>query len=161
MGPILLLGAGNILLQDEGLGVHALRRLLERYILPSEVLAVDGGVQGMDLLPLLEEAQALLIVDAVAAGAEPGALVRLEGRQIPSALALKISMHQMGLQELLALGTLRGTLPTRVVLWGMEPASMDWGLALSEPVAYALDGLVESVAEELRAWGAQPQPIYP
>ena len=78
---------------------------------------------------------------------------------IPTALALKMSMHQMGIQELLGLGSLRGTLPARVVLWGMQPGAMDWGLELTPAVAAGLNGLVEAVAGELYAWGEKLSPI--
>lgn len=159
ISSVLLLGVGNILLQDEGLGVYALRRLAERYHLPPGVEAVDGGVQGLDLLSMLESARSLLIIDAIYTGGAPGGIVRLEGQAIPSALALKMSMHQMGIQELLALGSLRGTLPTRVVLWGMQPEAMDWGLELTPSVAAGLDELVAAVAGELVAWGEELLPI--
>jgi hydrogenase maturation protease len=150
---VLVLGAGNILLQDEGTGVRALARLLARYALPAEIQAIDGGTMGLDLLPYLDGISDLLIVDAVRAGRAPGSLVRLEGDEIRAGLALKLSIHQVGLQELLATCRLRGDAPARVVLWGIEPASIDWGLALSPTVAAALDDLVASVADELRAWG--------
>jgi len=155
IGPpgILVLGLGNILLQDEGVGVRALEHLTNRYRLPAEVQAVDGGVLGLDLLPYLEQADALLVMDAVETGQPPGSLVRLEGASIPAALALKMSVHQVGLQELLATSRLRGTLPSRVALWGIVPASMEWGLALSPAVAARLDDLVEAVVRELRDWG--------
>ena len=155
---MLLLGLGNVLLQDEGLGVRALERLLACYRLPAEVQAVDGGTMGLDLLPYLEQTNSLLIIDAVQTGATPASLVRLDGSAISAALALKISLHQVGLKELLAIGQLQGTLPSRVVLWGMEPASFAWGTELSPSIAGALDQLVHSVAGELRSWGYTIEP---
>lgn len=150
---ILILGLGNILLQDEGLGVRAAERLAARYRLPPEVQVMDGGVMGLDLLPHLEGVTHLLITDAVQTGQPPGSLVRLEGEAIPAALSLKMSMHQVGLQELLALAGFQGTLPEQVVLWGLEPASLDWGLELSAPIAAQIDALVDAAVGELRAWG--------
>ncbi len=150
---ILLLGLGNILLQDEGLGVRALERLCARYQLPTEVHPLDGGTLGLDLLPYLEQASHLLIIDAVHIGQSPAGLVRLEGEQMLPALTKKLSAHQVGLRELLAVSQLRNTLPPRLVLWGMEPAGLDWGLDLTPPVAAALDGLVTAVVQELRHWG--------
>ena len=151
---ILLLGLGNILLQDEGLGVYALEQLQARYHLPANVRALDGGTMGLDLLPYLGQATHLLILDAVQIGQPPGTLVRLEGAEIPAALSLKMSMHQVGLQELLALGDLVGTLPPRVVVWGIQPAWLDWGLELSPPVLNRLDNLIESAVLELCGWSA-------
>jgi len=154
----MVLGVGNILLQDEGLGVRALVHLSAHYSLPAEVTVVDGGALGLNLLPLIEDTDALLIIDAIAADQEPGSILRLEGEDISSALALKMSMHQVGLRELLAVSDLRQTLPSRLVLWGMQPASIGWGLELTPPVAAGLDGLVEEVVEELRSWGVKAQP---
>lgn len=150
----LVLGIGNILLQDEGLGIHALERLNQDYCVPATIRLMDGGVMGLDLLPYLEDLSFLLVIDAVETGQPPGTLVRLEGDAIPAALALKMSMHQAGLQELLATSRLQGKSPSKVVLWGMEPANVDWGVDLSSPVADGLDALVQAVIGELRDWGA-------
>ena len=146
---ILVLGLGNILLQDEGLGVRAVEQLAVRYELSPDVEVLDGGTLGLDLLPRLDGVHTLLLVDAVKCGQPPGALIRLEGDAIPTALALKMSMHQLGLGDLLAVSSLRGTLPPRVILWGMEPASFDWSLDLSSPVTARLDELVQVVVQEL------------
>ena len=156
---IVVLGLGNILLQDEGLGVRALERLTRSYRLPADVQAVDGGVMGLDLLPYLDDADTLLVIDAIQSGQPPGSLLRLEGEAIPAALAVKISVHQVGLQELLATSRLEGTLPRRVVLWGIEPAAIEWGLELSPSVAASLDELVDAVAQELRDWHIAIEPV--
>lgn len=155
---ILLLGLGNILLQDEGLGVRAVERLAATYDLPEEVEALDGGTLGLDLLPRLYGVDGLLIVDAVASGQAPGTLVRLEGDAIPAALAVKMSMHQVGLQDLMAASALQGMRPPRMVLWGMEPATLGWGLDFSETVAARLADLVAAVVRELRSWGVALRP---
>lgn len=150
---VLVLGIGNILFQDDGVGIRALERLVERYHLPANVRAIDGGVMGLDLLPYLEQADALLIIDAIQTGQSPGTIVRLEGEAIPIALAIKMSVHQVGLQELLATSRFQGTLPSRMVLWGMEPASLEWGLDLSPSVAAQVDVLVTKTVKELAHWG--------
>ncbi len=108
---------------------------------------------GLDLLPYIEQTSSLLILDSVKNGNPPGSLVRLEGDEIPTALALNLSVHQVGFQELLAASLLRGTLPTQIVLWGIEPAVVNWGLELSAPVAASLDDLTSAAAFELRSWG--------
>ncbi len=149
----LVLGLGNILMQDEGLGVRAVERLNARYALPGDVRALDGGTRGLDLLPYLDGVTRLLILDAVEIGNTPGSLVRLEGESIPSALALAMSMHQVGVQELLMVSRLKGTMPEHIVVWGMQPGAIDWGLDLSPPVDAALDRLVGAAAGELREWG--------
>jgi len=149
------MGLGNIILRDEGLGVRAYERLVERYTLPDEVEAMDGGTLGMNLLSYLEDAQRVLLIDAVRSGHEPGSIIRLEGDAIPIALALKMSMHQAGLHDLLALCAIRDTTPELIVLWGMEPLVMEPGLDLTPPCAAALDDLVDKVVGELRAWGIE------
>ena len=154
---ILVLGLGNTLLQDDGLGVRAVERLMAEYDLPDEVEVLDGGVMGLDLLSRLEGVTALLIVDAVRAGLPPGTPIRLAGDAIPTALAQKMSMHQAGLQDLLAVSAFRGTLPQRVVLHGLEPEIIGWGNELSPNIAPQIDKLVDSVVQELRDWGVAMQ----
>ncbi len=146
---ILVLGLGNTLLSDEGLGVAAVQRLSETHRFGPEVELLDGGTLGLDLLHRLEGVRDLIIVDAVQTGDPPGTLVRLEGDAIPKALARKMSMHQVGLQELLAVSQLRGTMPPHVVLWGMAPAALGWGVELTPAVAAQLDALVTAVASEV------------
>lgn len=149
----LVLGVGNTLLSDEGFGVHVVERLVKKYKLPKEVYALDGGTLGMDLLYYLEGVENLLIVDAVEARREPGALIRLEGDEVPAFLSLKVSPHQMGIPDMLAAAKLKGSFPRNIVLWGVQPASLEVGLELSEVVAPLVDVAVERVAEELRNWG--------
>lgn len=152
---VLVLGLGNILLRDEGIGVRALERMQAEFSLPSEVRALDGGTMGLDLLPYLDGASRLLILDALQMGGEPGSVLRLADNEIPAALALKLSVHQIGLNELLAASRFQGTLPSKVTLLGVEPASIEWGLDLSPLVDAALDTLVEAAVRELRAWGVE------
>lgn len=145
---ILVMGAGNILLRDEGLGVRAVERLAARHGNPG-VEFLDAGTQGLELLPRLEGLASLILVDAVRSGHEPGRIVRLEGDAVPAALAVKLSVHQVGLQDLLAAARLSDCLPPRVVLWGMEPEILDWGLDLSPAIAANLEALVQCIQDEL------------
>jgi hydrogenase maturation protease len=150
---VLVLGLGNILLRDEGVGVRALERLRAEYRLPPRVRALDGGTMGLDLLPYLGGASRLLILDALQMGGPPGRLARLVDDEIPTVLALKLSIHQVGLQELLAASRFQGTLPETLTLLGLEPASIEWGLELSPPVSAALNSLIKAAVQELRTWG--------
>jgi hydrogenase maturation protease len=149
----LVLGLGNILLQDEALGVRAMEGLRQQSRLPEHVSMLDGGTLGLNLLPYLFECDQVLFLDAVNFDAKPGALIRLEGEEIPTRLAQKMSMHQIGLQDLLAALSFRGKLPGRMVLWGMQPESLDWGLELSPTVQTAMPALVAQAAQELSNWG--------
>jgi len=152
MGKTLILGVGNILLSDDGVGVHVIQRLQETVELPEGVEVLDGGTKGMDLLVYLEGVSRLLIVDAVETGGPPGTLTRLTGDQVPAYLSLKMSPHEIGLPDMLFAAKLRDLYPEEVVVWGVQPATTEVGLDLSPPVATQVDTLVERILEELKRW---------
>ncbi len=152
----LVLGLGNILLSDEGVGIHVVRLLRERYEFPQEVEVMDGGTLGLDLLPYVEDAQRLLIVDAVQMDAPPGTVLRLEGEEVMAIFRMQISPHQMGVHDLLAAARLLDRYPDQVVLWGVQPAVLDVGLELSPSVAAQVETLAHNVLAELQQWGIQP-----
>lgn len=150
MAETLVLGLGNILLGDEGVGVRVIEALQDRYEFPEGIQVMDGGTLGLDLLPYLKGTSRLLVVDAVQAGKPPGALVRLVGKEVPIQLDLsKVSPHQDGLQDLLAAAALTGCLPAEVVLFGVQIDSLKVGLDLSPPVADQVDVVVERIAQEM------------
>nr|HID14165.1 HyaD/HybD family hydrogenase maturation endopeptidase [Anaerolineae bacterium] len=161
MGKTLVLGVGNLLLSDDGVGVHTIRRLQEVAQLPEEVQVVDGGTSGLDLLHYLEGVSHLLIVDAVEKGKEPGTLTRMAGEQVPAYLSLKMSPHEIGLPDMLFAAKLRDLYPDEVVIWGVQPATTEVGLDLSPPVAARVDVLVEKILEELKGWGIPVRRILP
>jgi hydrogenase maturation protease len=150
---ILVLGIGNLLLRDEGLGVHAVARLTERFDLPETVTVVDGGTTGLDLLDLMADRGHVIIVDAIAHGGEPGAIVRLADGEIPAFLQMKISPHQLGLADLLAVLRLMDQQPRALTLLGLQPEDMELGLELSSHLAGRIDALVDAVVEELVTLG--------
>ena len=154
----LILGVGNLLLSDEGVGLHVLERLAATYDLPEEVQTLDGGTLGLDLLYYLEGVENLVIVDAVKMGKEPGALLRLEGDEVPAFLSIKISPHQIGIPDMLFAAKLKDLYPRNVVLWGVQPGVLDIGLDLSPPIAARVDELVEKVMDELRRWEIEARP---
>lgn len=155
MTKALVLGAGNLLLSDEGVGVHTIRRLQETVDLPEEVQALDGGTLGLDLLPYLEGISYLIIVDAMETGQPPGTLRRLAGDEVPAYLSIKMSPHQIGLPDMLFAAKLRDLYPQEVVIWGVQPASTEVGLDLSPPVADQVDLIVEEILAELARWGLE------
>ncbi|GAB4532065.1 MAG: HyaD/HybD family hydrogenase maturation endopeptidase [Anaerolineales bacterium] len=148
----LVLGVGNILLSDEGFGVRAVEHLARTHNLPSDILALDGGTLGMDLLYYLEGIDNLLLVDAVQANRPPGTLVRMSGDEVPSFLSLRVSPHQMGIPDMLAAARLTGCYPQNIVLWGAQPASLDVGLELSPSLHSRLDETRDHLLDELRTW---------
>jgi hydrogenase maturation protease len=150
----LILGVGNLLMSDEGVGVHVIQRLIADYQLPEEVQVLDGGTLGMDLLYYLEGAENLLLIDAVQARKEPGTLVRLEGDEVPAFMSIKISPHQLGVPDMLAAAKLKGNCyPQRIVLWGIQPELVEIGLDLSSTVESKVDIIIENILEQLQAWG--------
>ena len=149
----LVLGVGNKLLSDEGVGVHVVERLAAGYVIPEEVQLLDGGTLGMDLLYYLEGIENLLLVDAVETHKDPGTLIRLEGEEVPAFLSLKISPHQLGVPDMLAAARFKDLYPKRLVLWGIQPELLDIGLDLSPLIESQMDILIGNVVEQLRAWG--------
>lgn len=148
----IVLGLGNLLLGDEGLGIRAVQAVAAHPDLPGDITCLDGGVMGLELLAHLANATHLLVIDTIQTGQAPGTLVRLEGDQVPKALPLKLSAHEIGFQELLALNELRGLGRPHLVVWGLVPAVLEPGVMLSERIATQLDALVQAVLEELRLW---------
>jgi hydrogenase maturation protease len=150
---LLVLGLGNVLCGDDGLGIEAVHRLLERYTLAEGVTALDGGTLGMALLGHLAEARRVLLVDAIEADGPPGTLVRLEGEAVAPAVRERLSVHQVGVADLLDSLHLIGAYPPTLVLLGVVPASMDLHLGLSPPVEKAMPALLATVVEELATLG--------
>ena len=155
---ILVLGIGNLVMSDDGIGVRVIQALQERYRFPAGVTLLDGGTLGLDLLPRLEGVDRLLVLDAIELGEKPGTLARLTGEDIPMAMATKLSPHQMGLKDLLVVAELMGCAPGIMVFWGVQPDVIELGTELSTPVAAQIDSLVERVLCELHQWGVESSP---
>lgn len=151
---VVILGIGNVLMTDEGVGVHAVEALQRRYLLPDNVEVVDGGTTGMELLPDLQGADQLIVIDAVRVGREPGAVVRMEGDEVPAFFKTKLSPHQVGLSDVLAALRFSGQEPSRVVLIGVQPVSLGMAMELSPGVAAKMDEVLALVTAELAAIGA-------
>jgi len=156
---ILVLGVGNVLLTDEGIGVRGLKELERKFSFPANVELLDGGTAGIELLRHIRNRDHLIIIDAMKCGQKPGTVVRIEGSDVPAAFRSRISPHQLGLSDLLAAAMLTDELPKNVVLFGVEPESIDVGLDLTETVEANVDKLVDAVAEELRAIGCTLVPV--
>jgi hydrogenase maturation protease len=150
-----VIGVGNVAFTDDGLGVHAVRRLRERGDLVGVEL-VEGGTAGLLLLAQLADARRAILVDAIDVGASPGTLVRFAGTECERAFATATTVHDVGLADLLAAARLSGAWPQEVVLHGAQPGSTAVGTALTAPVAATLDRLVDRIAEDLAAWAAPP-----
>ena len=146
-GRIRVIGVGNILLKDEGVGIHLVREL-EKLELPAGVEVIDGGVAGLQLLDYLDGARKVIFVDAAALGGQPGDIARFTPGEVASANAPGLSLHQTGIAEVLSLATALGKCPP-VVIFGIQPKEIDWGLEMSPEVRASLGRLVEMVLQEL------------
>ncbi len=148
-----VLGLGNILNRDEGMGVHAVKALEAQIGDLAGVEWVDGGVLGMNLLMLIEECSHLLVLDAADARQPPGTLIQLRREQIPLYAGIKMSQHQVTFQEVLGLANIRGKLPPHLHLIGIQPADLSIGLGLSPEVAAILPEMNEQALVILNQWG--------
>ncbi len=153
MSKAIVLGIGNVLLSDEGVGVHAVKALVQQYNLGKDVEVVDGGTTGMELLPDLEGADHLVVIDAIRAGQPRASVVRLEGDQVPAFFKTKISPHQVGLSDVLAALAFKGHAPAHVVLIGVQPVTLSLGMNLSPEVNARLDDVLTLVVRELATCG--------
>jgi hydrogenase maturation protease len=150
---VVVLGVGNTLLMDEGLGVHAVDRLAAEYRLPPEVTVIDAGTSAMEILEDLENLDALIIADAVFAHQEPGALVKLEGDAVPAFFKRNMSPHQVGLSDVLAALQFNDRDPKKTVICGIKPVSMQLGMEMTPEVEARMPELIAMLVDELRALG--------
>lgn len=148
-GRVVVLGVGNVILGDEGLGVRCVERLAAVGALPPGVVVIDGGTSSHELLGEIEDAELLVIVDAVAGAGPPGEIVRIDGDRLAAAFSQRLSPHQHGIRDLLATLALLGRAPARIVVLGMAPARIDLGLELSPEIEAALPALAARVVAEV------------
>lgn len=148
-----ILGLGNTLNRDEGLGVHAVKMIEAQLALPADIEVLDGGTLGLNLLPIVEECSHLLLLDATNGGQSPGTLIELRRDQIPLYAGVKLSEHQITFQEVLGLANIRDRLPENLYLIGLQPADMSIGTELSPIVAARMPEVLERVATVLQTWG--------
>ncbi len=147
---VVVLGIGNTLLKDEGVGVRVVERLAAEYDLPDNVSIVDGGTQGLWLLSTLQQSDILIVVDAVLGDGPPGTIYRLERQDLPTGLRIKQSAHDSDLIEALNLCELLENGPRKVVVIGVQPSDITpYGLELTDVVAAKMNELVEKTVGEL------------
>jgi hydrogenase maturation protease len=172
MAGILVLGIGNILLKDEGVGVHVVQTMADQVTkgmlrLPEEVELVDGGTFGIDLLDTIAGRRKVIVVDAVqvtaAETAEPsktlaGAILRFTAADLQQRQAADLSLHQIGLFETLTMAQQLGCAVGEVVILGIVPKTLESGLELSPEVVAAVPKVIELVLKEIRDAGFEPRP---
>lgn len=157
---VLILGIGNVLWADEGFGVRCVERLAARWSFGPGVTVLDGGTQGLYLLPFLEAADRLIVFDAVDYGLPPGTMKIVEDEAVPAFMgAKKMSLHQTGFQDVIATAQLMGYCPERLLLIGCQPEELeDYGGGLRDVVASRIDPAIEVALARLRDWGIEMRP---
>lgn len=157
---VLILGIGNVLWADEGFGVRCVEHLAQNWALPEAVKLLDGGTQGLYLLPFLEEADTLVVFDAVDYGLTPGTMKVVEGNEVPRFMgAKKMSLHQTGFQDVIATAQLMGYCPETLILIGCQPEELeDYGGGLRDVVAAQIEPAVHIALTKLAQMGIVAQP---
>lgn len=155
MKRITVLGIGNILLQDEGFGVRVVEELQRRYRFPETVQVLDGGTLGMDLLRFITGTDRLLVIDAIDGGQPPGSFYRLTGEAVQAYFQDKVSLHELGLKDVLASLKVLDEPVAEVVIVGVQPAVLDLGLDLTPAVAAMVEPAVAAVIAQLEEWQAE------
>jgi len=146
-----VIGVGNTILSDDGVGVHAARLLQGDPRVPTGVTILDGGTIGLELVPYASDASRVLLIDAVNSGEAPGTLTRMTAADFLDASA-GWSVHQLGVADLVAALALVSTRQQDVVVLGVQPANTDWGTSLSPDVEAALMPLVDAALAQLQLW---------
>ena len=157
--PIRILGIGNDLIGDDGLGPYAVEILRSRYDFPDHVELVDGGTPGLDFLPYISHARSVMVLDTVSSKGTPGTLkIYRDGEIIGSAPPPRLTPHQPGLRESLMATELTDASPQEMILIGVVPKTVEQGTTLSEPVQAAVDKVLDTVIEELGRLGVKAEP---
>lgn len=153
---ILIYGAGNLILSDEGFGVHFVRHLEKNYEVPENVELYDGGTLGIMVHFKFEEADKVILVDVVATQGDPGDIFRYEREDIMlKKIPVKMSPHQIGLQEMLLLSEMRDAPKPELTFYGIIAQSLDPGDQLSPPLEAGLEKVAGLVVEELKSVGVE------
>ena len=154
---VTILGVGNVILRDEGFGVRVAEYLDAHYAFPENVQIVDGGTLGIELTQYVTGTNKLLVIDSINGGAEPGTLFRFHNDDVMDHFQEKISAHEVGIQDVLALLTVTGHKIPDVVVIGAQPYDLEAGVELSPGMQKLMPQVVEQALKELAAWGIKPQ----
>jgi len=149
----LILGVGNVLLGDEGIGIRVVEELENRFSFPEEVMLLDGGTAGIELLRYIEGRDLLILIDAMRADLTPGTVFKVEGEDVAKRFMIKISPHQIGLSDLLAAAILTDQMPKQIILFGVEPERLETGITLSKVVEASLEKIISAILAELQKKG--------
>ena len=154
---ITVLGIGNVVLQDEGFGVRAAEYLDNKYRFPHNVQIIDGGTLGMELLRFVTGTRKLLVIDSINGGAEPGTMFRFANDAVMEHFQEKLSVHEVGIQDVLALLQVTGKSIPDVVVLGAQPYAVEAGVELTADMMALLPETEQMVLTELKRWGVEPE----
>ena len=157
-GSLLILGMGNVLCGDDGLGVAAVKEIHRRYRIPENAQVLDGGTLGLSLLSYFDADQDVILVDAITTDQDAGSFVRLEGDEVAPAVRNSLSVHQIGVADLIDSLRLIDVYPRNLVLLGLEPQTLDLWIEMSEPVENMMPFLLDRIVEEARQLGYELEP---
>lgn len=157
--PIVLLGVGNILLTDEGFGVHVVNQLREDYVFNPPISILDGGTMGMELLTYMRGMTKLLLVDAINGGDAPGTVYEFPHEEMNSYFTEAISVHEVGMQDILRIRALQEDPLEDAVVIGVEPESLELGLDLSETTQVVVKDVKERILAVLASWNVTATPV--
>lgn len=149
---ITILGVGNTLYSDEGVGIHLLPILEDEFKDEENIEIIEGSTDGIKLLGPIEDTDNLIIIDAINAGKEGGEIIALEGDDIPAYFGIKMSVHQMSFQEVLMAVKLRERYPKNIMMFGMQPSSLEFGLGLTKTNQAKLPDLARAVIDQVNHW---------
>lgn len=154
---VTILGVGNVILRDEGFGVRVAEYLDAHYAFPENVQIVDGGTLGIELTQYVTGTNKLLVIDSINGGAEPGTLFRFHNDDVMDHFQEKISAHEVGIQDVLALLTVTGHKIPEVVVIGAQPYDLEAGVELSPGMQKLMPQVAGQALKELEAWGIKPR----
>ncbi len=154
---ITVLGIGNVVLQDEAFGVRMAELLSAKYTFPANVQVIDGGTLGMELLRFVTGTKKLLVIDSINGGAEAGTLFRFANEAVMEHFQDKLSVHEVGIQDVLALLSVTGKAIPDVVVLGAQPYRVEAGVELTQEMAALMPAVEKQALEQLRAWGIMPE----
>lgn len=156
---VAVIGVGNILLQDEGVGIHIVNALIKDYRFDPPIEIVDGGTTGMDLIPYFEENDKIIIVDAVNFDKEPGFIGSIENEDILTVLTTKLTMHHLGLTDVLSTMKVHDIKPEQMFLLGIQPDSLELDMELTDVIANRIPRMMEVLQQKLAEWGVKSEKI--
>jgi hydrogenase maturation protease len=150
---VTILGLGNILMQDEGIGVHIANLLNDEFEFTPPISIIDGGTTGSDLLPYFDDSKKVLILDAVNFGKKPGYIETINDDDILAMLTSKISLHHLGLSDVLSMTKMLDIKPEAIALVGIQPYKMELDLQVSSVLKERFDQILKEALSVLSGWG--------